>query len=300
MTVLDRLAEMGGCARRAQIARGSRELAELRSLVECGAATRVARGLYSLPGTSAAVVLARRASGLLTCASAASAIGLPLLVPPTAVHLAVSGHSPAPRAGVVPRGSVLHWESGLTVPAEDRDIVAPVSIALLHALRCLPAREAIALVDAALNRRLTTVPELAALRPRAGKLVFDGLLRAVDGRSQSIPETFARIALRAAGFAVEPQVLILGVGAVDLLVEELVAVELDGFAYHGDRAQFREDRRRDRALQLIGVPVLRFTYHDAVGAVDRLVAEVESLVRQLRGARRRPLDRTLRRGARDW
>jgi very-short-patch-repair endonuclease len=300
MTVLDRLVEMGGCARRAQIARGSRDVAELRSLVECGAATRITRGLYALPGTSAAVVLARRTSGLLTCASAASAIGLPLLVPPTAVHLAVSGHAAAPRAGVLPRGSVLHWDSGLPVRAEDRNVVAPVPVALLHASRCLPAREVVALVDAALNRRLITVPELAALRPRAGKLVFDGLLRAVDGRSQSIPETFARIALHAAGFSLEPQVRIVGVGSVDLLVEELVVVELDGFAYHGDRAQFREDRRRDRALQLIGVPVLRFTYGDAVDAVDRLVAEVGSLVRQLRSARRRPLDRSLRRGARDW
>jgi len=195
---------------------------------------------------------------------------------------------------------VLHWESGLTVRGDDREVVAPVSIALLHALRCLPARESIALVDAALNRGLVTVSELAALRPRAGKLAFDGLLRAVDGRSQSISETFARIALRAAGFSLEPQVLIVGVGTVDLLVEELVVVELDGFAYHGDRAQFGEDRRRDRALQLIGVPVLRFTYRDAVGAVDRLVAEVGSLVRQLRGARRMPLDRSLRRGARGW
>ena len=300
MTVLDRLAEMGGCARRAQIAHGSREVAELRSLVECRAVTRIARGLYALPGTSAAVVLARRASGLLTCASAASVIGLPLLVQPAAVHLAISGHTAAPRAGVIPRGSVLHWESGLPARAQGRDLVAPVPIALLHALRCLPGREAIALVDAALNRRLINASELAGLRPRAGKLAFDGLLRAVDGRSQSIPETFARIALCAAGFSLEPQVRIVGVGAVDLLVEELVVVELDGFAYHSDRAQFREDRRRDRALQLIGVPVLRFTYGDAVDDVERLVAEVGSLVRQLRRARRPLLDRSLRRGARDW
>ncbi|MGV8965509.1 MAG: type IV toxin-antitoxin system AbiEi family antitoxin domain-containing protein [Cellulomonas sp.] len=300
MTMLDRLAERGGCARRAQIALGSREVAELRSLVGCGAVTRISRGLYALPGTDAAVVLARRASGLLTCASAASAIGLPLLVRPTAVHLAVSGHTAAPRAGAVARGSVLHWDSGLTVRAEDRDVVVPVPVALAHALRCLPGREAIALVDAALNRRLVTVPELAALRPRAGKITFDRLLRDVDGRSQSIPETCARIALRAEGFSLEPQVRIAGVGTVDLLVEELVVVELDGFSYHSDRAQFGEDRRRDRALQLIGIPVLRFTCHDAVDDVGRLVAEVGSLVGQLKRTGQPVLDRSLRRGARDW
>lgn len=155
---------------------------------------------------------------------------------------------------------------------------------LAHALRCLPPREAITIVDAAVNRRLIALEDLAAQRPRAGKADFDRLLRAVDGRSQSLPETFARLALRSSGLWVEPQVQILGVGWVDLLVEELVVVELDGFAYHGDRKQFREDRRRDRALQLIGVPVLRFTYEDTVHEVARLVGEVEALVGELRRA----------------
>ena len=127
-------------------------------------------------------------------------------------------------------------------------------------------------------------------------IVFDRLLRSADGRSQSLPETFARLALRGAGFAVDPQELIAGVGHVDLLVEDLAVVEIDGFAYHGDRAQFREDRRRDRALQLLGVPVLRFTYEDTVYGGDRLVAEVDSLLSQLRRAGRPPLDRSLRRG----
>ena len=293
--MLERLAESGGCARRAAIARGPRDLTDLRRLVACGAVTRPTRGLYVIGGTSPAVVAARRAGGLLTCASAAGWIGLPLLTPPPA-HLALPGHAAAPRAGL-PRDAVLHWESGLCVSSTERGILAPVPIALAHALRCLPPREAITIVDAAVNRRLVAVEDLAAQRPRAGKAEFDRLLRAVDGRSQSLPETFARLALRSSGLWVEPQVQIVGVGWVDLLVEELVVVELDGFAYHGDRRQFREDRRRDRALALIGVPVLRFTYEDTVHEVARLVGEVDSLVGKLRRAGRRPIADFRRRGA---
>lgn len=307
MTVSDRLAEWGGCARRAQIATSTSARAELRSLVARGAVVRSSRGLYSLPGTPSDVVVARRVSGLLTCVSALDTLGLPLLAPPDALHLALPGHAPVPRADSIPRGTVLHWESGL-VPAGrtqvqvrgPRSVLVPVPIALVHAVRCLPARDAIAVVDAALNRGLVTVPALAAQRPRAGKVEFDRRLRAADGRSQSIPETFARLALRDSGLLVEPQAQIAGVGRVDLLVERLVVVELDGFAYHGDRAQFREDRRRDRVLHLIGLPALRFTFEDTVREAERLVVEVTSMVRQLRRAGRRPLDPALQRGARGW
>lgn len=292
--------ELGGCAHRESIVRGARDIAELRALVEGGTVLRPTRGLYVIPGTSSEVVAARRASALLTCASAAKQFGLPLLRPPSAVHLALSGHGSAPRAGAIPSSAVLHYASALGKRrAESRDVLAPAPIALAHALRCLPPRESVAVVDSALNRGLISLIDLTAERPRAGKLAFERLVRSADGRSQSLPETFARLALRESGLAVEPQVLIAGVGLVDLLVERLVVVEIDGFAYHSDRNQFREDRRRDRTLQLIGIPFLRFTYEDSVRDTTRLVAEVHSLVLQQRRAGRRPIDISLRRGARD-
>ncbi len=297
---MDRLAEHGGCARRSSIARGPRELAELRGLVACGAVQRQVRGLYAIPGTRSDVLAARRVSGLLTCASAAARLGLPLLTSPSAVHLALPGHRAVPRAGLVPAGSTLHWDSEVALSAaSEPGLLAPLPTALAHALKCLPAREAIALADAALNRRLIELPELTAKRPRTGIVDFDRLLRAVDGRSQSLPETFARLALTRSGLSVEPQVEILGVGWVDLLVEELVVVELDGYAFHSDRAQFREDRRRDRVLHLIGIPCLRYTYDDAVHDSDRLVLEVAGVVRSCRRAGATPIDRSLRRGPRD-
>ncbi|QTE28922.1 hypothetical protein [Pengzhenrongella sicca] len=300
MSVVARLTELNGCGRRAQVAHGASEVTELGALLASGAVVRPARGVYALAGARAEVVVARRACALLTCASAASVMALPLLEQPAAVHLARPGHGSTPRPGVLPSGAVLHWDSGLSrTSSSGRSVLVSGSRALAHALGCLPAREAIALVDAAVNRGLVSVGDVAAHRPRAGKVGFDRLLRAVDGRSQSMPESFARLALQESGVHVEPQVWIAGVGHVDLLVEDLVAVELDGFAYHGDRRQFREDRRRDRILALTGVPVLRFAFEDTVFDTARLVTEVNALVRALRRAGRRPLDGSLRRGARD-
>ncbi len=52
---------------------------------------------------------------------------------------------------------------------------------------------------------------------------------------------------------------------------EGVVVEVDGFAYHADRAAFERDRRRDADLQATGHRVLRITWR-------RLQAEPEALL----------------------
>ncbi|MDD9207980.1 DUF559 domain-containing protein [Georgenia sp. 10Sc9-8] len=109
-------------------------------------------------------------------------------------------------------------------------------------------------------------------------------LSACDGRSRSGLETVARLVLSGAGFRVSPGVRIEGVGEVDLLVERRIVVECDGFAYHSGRYEYREDRRRDRALAARGLAVLRFTYEDVMSDPARLVAEVRRvLVRRPRG-----------------
>jgi very-short-patch-repair endonuclease len=42
--------------------------------------------------------------------------------------------------------------------------------------------------------------------------------------------------------------------------EERLAVEVDGFAFHGDRSAFEADRRRDADLAAIGIQVIRVTW----------------------------------------
>jgi very-short-patch-repair endonuclease len=57
-----------------------------------------------------------------------------------------------------------------------------------------------------------------------------------------------------------------------------VAVELDGHAWHSDRARFQRDRTRQNALILAGVTVLRFTWDDIVHAPERIIRDVRTAV----------------------
>jgi very-short-patch-repair endonuclease len=274
--VVENLHAHHGCARTGAIAPSRREVRELRRLVGTGVVVKVSRGLYCLPDVEASVVAARRLSGLVTCVSLAARLDLPLLERPDRTHVAVPGTRGAPRDDVRD-GAVLHWDSA--VEPDGPRVGVAVARALRHASACLPLREAVALGDAALGRGLVSLVELDAVRPGTGRLAFDRFARLLDGRSQSLSETFLRLALRAAGLEVEPQVLVEGAGRVDLLVDGVVAVEVDGFTYHADRRTFREDRRRDRVAQLHALPVLRFAHDDVVLRTEAAVAEVVEVVR---------------------
>ncbi|WP_182113239.1 MULTISPECIES: endonuclease domain-containing protein [unclassified Actinotalea] len=282
MDLVERLQRDHGCLRTGRLVRDRQDERELRRLVETGVVVRHGRGLYALRGTPAAVVAARRTGGAVTCVSLLHGLGLPVLHVPGSPHVSVPGGRGAPRAGVLARSTVLHWDEEATGDT----VLADVPTALCHALRCVQLRDVVALADAALHRRLLRdVGELAARRPLGGRATFDRLLRLADGRSESMPETFLRLALVEVGLQVEPQVAVEGVGRVDLLVEGLLVVEVDGYAYHHDRRAFAEDRRRDRVAELRGIPVLRFTFDDAVHDTARAVHEVlAALVRHRSGA----------------
>jgi very-short-patch-repair endonuclease len=51
-------------------------------------------------------------------------------------------------------------------------------------------------------------------------------------------------------------------------------VEIDGWAYHGDRRRFEADRRRDALLVAAGWRVLRFTWYQVVQEPDWVVARL--------------------------
>src|SRR5699024_11559156 len=89
--------------------------------------------------------------------------------------------------------------------------------------------------------------------------------------SQSLTESLARLELQRAGYDPKPQAWIDGVGFVDLLIADAIVVELDGFSYHRDREQFRNDRCRDRELNQRLYRVLRYAFED-------IVAERKSVV----------------------
>lgn len=258
------LAALGGAATWSQLMSHGVTDGRLRAAVRRGRVSRVAEGAYALTEADVDVVTAVRLRGRLTCCTAARRHGLQLLRDPGVPHVAV----PRNRSGRSTE-AVLHRGD---VPGSD--VVVPVIFALLTLLRCLPLVEAVVAVDSALRAGLVSAGQLARQLRGPGSVKARLALMATDARSGSVIERVVRLALAAAGLPVSPQVWIDGVGRVDFVVDGWLVVEIDGFAYHSERRQFREDRRRANALVARGYVLLRFSYEDVVGRLDELVAVV--------------------------
>jgi very-short-patch-repair endonuclease len=61
--------------------------------------------------------------------------------------------------------------------------------------------------------------------------------------------------------------------------EQRLVVECDGFAAHGTRRAFEEDRARDRALQVAGWRVVRITWRQLTEDGDELARHIAALLR---------------------
>ncbi|WP_290807726.1 DUF559 domain-containing protein [Herbiconiux sp.] len=118
---------------------------------------------------------------------------------------------------------------------------------------------AIATLDSALNLKLTTLSALQdVLAPLPAK--YRAYLDLVGPSAQSGLETKTRLALRSRRVRLRSQVRLPRVGKVDLVVGERLVLELDGYEWHSRKADFEEDRRRDRELTSQGYQVLRLSY----------------------------------------
>ena len=53
-----------------------------------------------------------------------------------------------------------------------------------------------------------------------------------------------------------------------------IAIEIDGFAYHSDRARYQQDRNRQNLLVLDGWTVLRFTWEDITDRPGQVLAAI--------------------------
>lgn len=152
--------------------------------------------------------------------------------------------------------------------------------AAARAATCLHYDDAVALLDHVCRPRrgrpriaLARVLALVAAREpaRARALAID-----VDTASRSFRETEVRLGLRRAGLRAATGLVLPGVGEVDLLVEGVVVAEIDGFAYHSERAEYVRDRRRDRSAIHLGHPTLRFAYEDST--VPRVLGSVQGVL----------------------
>lgn len=257
MHVLTRIADLGGSARFAELGAQRSQLARLERE---GRLTRDGTGLYLVPGAPPDLVAAARINGVVSCVSALRADGIDVPGDASILHCSVPRHRGTAR--VQGAGLLRHHED---VGLAARPRTAAPRWAAARAVQCLPLDRAVAVLDSVAGRcgRVDVDDVLGIVATRSPRRARD-LLDLTDPACRSWAETSARLALRHGGLRVRAGLVIEGVGEVDLLVEGVLIMEIDGFAYHSGRGEYRRDRRRDVAGLARGFPTVRLAYEDAM------------------------------------
>ncbi|MGK5110908.1 MULTISPECIES: DUF559 domain-containing protein [unclassified Geodermatophilus] len=255
-----------------------------------GPYVRVLHGVYADPSLPRDHLLRCRAAALLMPAgaalggrSAAAVLGAPApsYGDPVTVVL------PAPLKWAGPRGVRVHRTDLETEDigrgVDDLPVTSPLRTAWdLAVLETVPT--AVGVLDAMVRSGQVTTEQLLGLIDRStGRWGLRRVQRAVDhvdGRSESPPESWVRVACAQAGLpAPVPQYVVVEdgdfLGKVDLAWPEArLVVEYEG-EHHFDELQIRRDDRRYERLVAAGWRVIRLSAADLrdLEAVVRRIAE---------------------------
>jgi very-short-patch-repair endonuclease len=229
-----------------------------------GDVARIRNGWVATGSAPPALVNAVRVGGRLSCVTLLRTHGI-WCVDDRLTHLSTSrrpGRLRSPSG--VPLTNPARW--GLRIhPAEGRHdpsrTADTVDEALLHLFACQPRDDVIASLDSALNLGLTTLSRLSELPLTARYRAYLDLL---DPSAQSGLESKARLGFHRRGIRCRSQVLIAGVGRVDLLIGDRLVIECDGLTWHSSTNAHDEDCRRDLELHRLGYIVIRVTYRQVM------------------------------------
>lgn len=262
--VVEVLLRRGGTATFAQL-RATVPLRAIRTALDRGLITRIAKGVYALPPAADPIAAAHAQGGIVSHLSAAVLHGFAVLDLPDKPHITV------PR-GQHRRLSPVDCQLFRAdhVPS-DRGRTGKLRT-VLDCARTFSFAAGLTVADSALRLGVIDRSQLAVA---AGELAGPGSRRArrvaaaADGRSESPLESVLRSLLIEAGIdGFEPQIVIRdGVfsARVDLGHRELLlALEADSFAYHGTRAALKRDCRRHTNLTIRGWRLLRFSWEDVM------------------------------------
>ncbi|MDP9026925.1 MAG: hypothetical protein M3N46_05125 [Actinomycetota bacterium] len=273
---------------RTDLLRSGMTVRQIAAAVHAGRLIRLRRGHYGRPELDGRVQAAVRVGGRLACVSELELRGIWILVDREVVHVHVASNAARLRdpTGPGPRRPesecVVHWVP-LLMPARATTDHVSVLDALVQSIGCLPPRAAIAALDSALH--------LGKIRPRdirsisaATPLPRRWILGRLDSASESGLESFVRFLAQELGFRVRTQVWVTGAGGVDVMIEDWIAVETDGDAFH-DAATSPRDRRRDAAVAASGRTPLRFRYAQVVFTERAVALAIIGAVRSHRRVR---------------
>lgn len=225
---------------------------KLTSAVRNGAVRRVKKGWYSTRSRRDPEFVALQVGGRLTGLSAIAVWHGWVWREPARVQVAV----PRTTGRVAPRRRDeidLHWETSASEAGGSATCVS-LRQALVRVILDEPLEVAVACLDWA-NRagRLDRIDFEALLLelPRPMRAIRGWL----DLKSQSVLESVARVRCMSRGWAVRSQVPLGELEAVDLVIEEVVALELDGREFH--ESTFDADRLRDARIVVEGRHAIR-------------------------------------------
>ncbi|MCU1528817.1 MAG: hypothetical protein JWP75_2580 [Frondihabitans sp.] len=108
----------------------------------------------------------------------------------------------------------------------------------------------------------------------------------VDPRCDSFLESVVRTRLRLSGHRVKSQVPVGALGAIDLVVDDAIGVETDGFEHHS--ATFDADRTKDLAILTDGRTSMRLAYTLVRDEWATVEAALDTALRVHRAHRPRP------------
>jgi very-short-patch-repair endonuclease len=266
------VASLGGMAQKRQLVkRGANDL-DLTMAVRRREVVRVRNGWYTTMSEKDDAVRAVRVGGRLTGISAIVALGGWVLHRPAQLHVSVPLNAARLRTAtnrfrrldVAAKGTIaLHWDS--------RDLSgrgSATSVGLLDALLRVALDEdwetTIAAFDWALHTGRIEMFDVEVIALQLPVRLKD-LPQWVDPDCESLPESLARTRLRLEGHVVRSQVRIgEGLDRIDLVVDEVVALETDGEKFH--IARFEPDRSKDLDITIDGWHALRpaanHVFHD--------------------------------------
>lgn len=264
--LLDTIDALGKVARQKDLLRYGFTLWNLKQALAAGTVASISRGYYALPDADDLDVELARHQGRKTCFTKAEQIGLWVINPMPQPHVAAAHGRPIP-------GCVVHRVSGGQTLVD----------ILRQCVKCGSEVEALAVLESAVVLKKCTFHQLREAFSGRQDTAGRAIVAMIDPQSQSIVETVARYYLKRAGYNVQGQAAIKGVGHLDLLVEGILGVETDGEKYHNTAAGWAEDLRRDNLLVIEGVWKLRIPAVVVLYHPETMLLWVKDALLQIQG-----------------